>query len=45
MNADGTGVTNLTNDPALTEVYPSWSPDGTRSRSARIGSGATTSTR
>jgi hypothetical protein len=30
MNSDGTGVTNLTNTPSLDEVYPSWSPDGTK---------------
>ena len=29
MNADGSGQTNLTNNPA-TDVRPAWSPDGTR---------------
>src|SRR5213083_3084647 len=29
MNADGTGLTRLTNDPA-SDVYPAWSPDGSR---------------
>src|SRR3990170_6246104 len=29
MNADGTGQTNLTNDPA-TDYAPAWSPDGTK---------------
>ncbi|HYC32674.1 MAG TPA: PxKF domain-containing protein [Gemmatimonadales bacterium] len=29
MNADGSGVTNLTNDAAV-EFDPAWSPDGTR---------------
>ena len=29
MNADGTGLTRLTNDPA-SDLYPAWSPDGTR---------------
>jgi len=29
MNADGTGQSNLTNDPGR-DAYPSWSPDGTR---------------
>ena len=29
MNADGTQVTNLTNDPAQ-DRNPAWSPDGTR---------------
>jgi Tol biopolymer transport system component len=29
MNADGTGQTNLTNEPAW-DGYPSWSPDGTK---------------
>lgn len=28
MNADGTGVSRLTNDPAG-DLAPSWSPDGT----------------
>ena len=29
MNADGTGQTNLTNNPA-SDGWPSWSPDGTK---------------
>jgi TolB protein len=29
INADGTGLTNLTNDPAADES-PAWSPDGTK---------------
>jgi TolB protein len=29
MNADGSGVINLTNNPA-NELYPVWSPDGTK---------------
>ncbi len=29
MNADGSGVARLTNDPAL-DAEPAWSPDGTR---------------
>src|SRR5256885_2251960 len=29
MNADGTGVTRLTNDPA-SDSQPAWSPDGSR---------------
>ena len=29
MNADGTGVTNLTNDAAI-DLLPAWSPDGKR---------------
>jgi Tol biopolymer transport system component len=29
MNADGTGLTNLTNDPA-SDDSPAWSPDGTK---------------
>lgn len=29
MNADGSGVTHLTNNPAE-EWIPAWSPDGTR---------------
>jgi TolB protein len=27
MNADGTGLVNLTNNPA-DDVWPAWSPDG-----------------
>jgi Tol biopolymer transport system component len=30
MNADGTGAVNLTQTPDHTELYPAWSPDGTR---------------
>lgn len=30
MNADGTGVVNLTNHPAPREFGPAWSPDGSR---------------
>jgi TolB protein len=29
MNADGSDVTRLTDDPAL-DIGPAWSPDGTR---------------
>lgn len=29
MNVDGTGLVNLTNDPA-NDTYPSWSPDGSK---------------
>ena len=29
VNVDGTGLTNLTNNPAL-DSYPAWSPDGSR---------------
>ena len=29
MNADGSGVTQLTNGPA-NNIYPVWSPDGTK---------------
>src|SRR5215208_3831615 len=29
MNADGSGVTRLTNDPAR-DIQPAWSPDGTK---------------
>ena len=29
MNADGTGVTQLTNTPHFSETTPTWSPDGT----------------
>jgi Tol biopolymer transport system component len=28
MNRDGTGLTNLTNEPGAGDVAPSWSPDG-----------------
>ena len=30
MNADGSGVANLTNDPGLDYFAPSWSPDGSK---------------
>src|ERR687888_552078 len=30
MNADGTGVTNLTRDPSADDQAPAWSPDGSR---------------
>ncbi len=30
MHPDGSGQTNLTNTPELTEFGPAWSPDGTR---------------
>ena len=30
MNADGSGQTNLTDDPAAGSFKPSWSPDSTR---------------
>jgi TolB protein len=30
MNANGTGMTNLSHDPDATDSLPSWSPDGTR---------------
>jgi len=30
MNADGSGLTNLTNDPEVSEFDPAWSPDGSR---------------
>lgn len=30
MNADGTGVVRLTNDPGLLDEFPDWSPDGTK---------------
>ena len=30
MNADGSGQTNLTNNPAATDSNPAWSPDGSR---------------
>ena len=29
MNANGTGLSNLTNQPDIDEARPSWSPDGT----------------
>ncbi len=30
MNADGSGVTRVTNNPAQDAVHPAWSPDGRR---------------
>jgi Tol biopolymer transport system component len=30
MNADGTGQTNLTNNPGLWDEFPDWSPDGSK---------------
>lgn len=30
INPDGSGLTNLTNTPNISEQSPSWSPDGTR---------------
>ncbi|HVF40863.1 MAG TPA: hypothetical protein VM939_13265, partial [Gemmatimonadaceae bacterium] len=30
VNADGTGLRNLTNSPGVEETYANWSPDGTR---------------
>jgi TolB protein len=30
MNADGSGQTNLTNNPAAHDISPTWSPDGTQ---------------
>ena len=30
MNPDGSEPTNLTNTPELNEMWPAWSPDGTR---------------
>jgi len=30
MNADGSGQTNLTNNPAAYDIAPIWSPDGTQ---------------
>ena len=29
MNADGTGLVNLSNNPATDDRQPAWSPDGT----------------
>jgi len=30
VNRDGTGITNLTNDPNVNDLWPTWSPDGTQ---------------
>ena len=30
MNADGSGQTNLTNNPAACDISPTWPPDGTQ---------------
>ena len=30
MQADGSGATNLTNNPGLDSLVPGWSPDGTQ---------------
>ena len=30
MNADGSGQTNLTNNPGADDGYADWSPDGTK---------------
>ena len=30
VNRDGTGATNLTNDPTSNDMSPTWSPDGTQ---------------
>jgi len=30
INTDGTGLTQLTNDPSRVKLFPHWSPDGTR---------------
>src|SRR3954453_1366820 len=40
VNADGSGATNLTNDPAA-DTDPVWSPDGTRIAFVRAGEGHT----
>jgi hypothetical protein len=37
VNADGTGLTNLTNTPDTMEIDPTWSPDGTRLSFTRLG--------
>ena len=37
VNADGTGLTNLTNTPDVVEVDPTWSPDGTLITFTRLG--------
>lgn len=30
VSRDGTGITNLTNDPAVNDLFPTWSPDGSQ---------------
>ena len=35
MNADGSGQTDLSNDPATADIDPVWSPDGTKIAWAR----------
>lgn len=42
MNADGSGLTNLTNDSTKRDLEPSWSPDGTRLAYARQSGGGGT---
>jgi Tol biopolymer transport system component len=39
MNADGSGVTRLTNSPSTYDWQPSWSPDGTEIAFTRDGAG------
>ena len=43
MNADGSGQTNLTNNPAF-DFDPAWSPDGTKIAFRRAGTATTRST-
>src|SRR6266545_2395160 len=35
MNSDGSGQTNLTNDPADDDYFPDWSPNGAKIAFAR----------
>ncbi|HUA03906.1 MAG TPA: DPP IV N-terminal domain-containing protein [Solirubrobacteraceae bacterium] len=37
MNADGSDITNITQDPTQDDVHPAWSPDGSRIAFARGG--------